>query len=325
MSVHAVRLHQLGGPEQLRFEEIEVGDPGPGQVRLRQEAIGLNYIDTYLRTGLYPLPELPAVLGFEAAGVVEEVGPDVEGIEVGDHVGYVSALGAYAEERLIDADKLVVLPIGITTEQAAAGLLKGLTAWYLLRRTYPVSAGDTILIHAAAGGVGSIVCQWAHALGATVIGTVGSEEKAQLAKANRCDHPIIYTEVDFVERVREITDGEGVPVVYDSVGKDTFDKSLSCLRPLGMMVSFGQSSGPIEPFDIQKLARGGSLFLTRPTLFNYTSTRDALNEAAGELFAQFADRAIELNVGQRFQLSQAREAHEQLHARKTVGSSILVP
>jgi NADPH2:quinone reductase len=323
--VHAIRIHHTGGPEALRWEEVEVGDPGPGEVRLRHTAVGLNYIDTYHRTGLYPLP-LPTVLGLEAAGEVTAVGPGVDDLQPGQRVAYASPpAGAYAEERLMPADRLVPLPDDIDDRTAAAMMLQGMTAQYLLRQTYPVRAGETVLIHAAAGGVGLIACQWASHLGATVIGTVGSQAKAELAKAHGCHHPILYQEEDFVARVEAITDGAGVPVVYDSVGRATFMGSLDCLRPRGMMVSFGQSSGTIAPLDVGVLSAKGSLFLTRPTLMHYTATREALLAAAADLFAVVASGAVRVEVRQTFPLAEAAAAHRALEARETTGSTVLLP
>jgi NADPH2:quinone reductase len=280
---HAIRVHQAGGPEVLQWDEIQVGDPGPGQIRLRQEAAGLNFIDVYHRTGLYK-QELPFTPGVEGAGVVEAVGPDVDDVKVGDRVAYAGPLGGYAEERLIAADKLVKLPDSISFEQAAAMMLQGLTVHMLLRGVYPVKAGDTILVHAAAGGVGLIACQWAKALGATVIGTVGSDEKAEIARAHGCDHPIVYTRQDFVTEVERITEGRKLPVVYDGVGHDTFMKSLDCLARRGMMVSYGNASGPVDPFPPTILAQKGSLFLTRPTMYDYTATPAELQQAAADLY-----------------------------------------
>jgi len=319
---HAIRVHETGGPEVLKWEEIDVAGPGSGQVRLRQEAAGLNFIDVYHRTGLYPQP-LPFTPGVEGAGVVEAVGPDVTGVKIGDRVAYAGPIGGYAEVRLIDADRLVKLPVAISSEQAAAAMLQGMTVHMLLRRVYPVKAGDTILIHAAAGGVGLIACQWAKALGATVIGTVGNEDKAALARAHGCDHPIVYTREDFVAEVDRITAGKKLPVVYDSVGKDSFLKSLDCLAPRGMMVSFGNASGPPDPFPPGLLAQKGSLFLTRPTLFNYIATRPELEEAAGELFGMLASGKVKVEVKQRFALKDAAEAHRALEGRKTSGSTVL--
>jgi NADPH2:quinone reductase len=319
---HAIRIHGVGGPEVLQWEDVEVGEPGPGQVRLRQEAAGLNFIDVYHRTGLYK-QDLPFTPGVEGAGVVEAVGPGVDHLTIGDRVAYGGPLGGYAEVRLIDADKLVKLPDAISSEQAAAMMLQGMTAQMLLRQVYAVKPGDTILIHAAAGGVGLIVCQWAKALGATVIGTVGSDAKAELAREHGCDHPIIYTRQDFVGEVNRITAGAKLPVVYDSVGKDTFLKSLDCLRPRGMMVSFGNASGAPDPFSPNLLAQKGSLFLTRPTLYNYTAARSDLERTAGELFDMVATGKLRIEVKQRFPLRDAAEAHRALEARKTSGSTIL--
>ena len=319
----AVRIHEVGGPEVLKFETVEVGDPGSGQALLRQTAAGLNYIDTYQRTGLYPLASFPVVLGMEGAGVVEAVGEGVTEVDVGDRVAYSMALGAYAERRLVPAAVLVRLPDGISDDQGAAMMLKGCTAQYLLRRTYRVEAGDTVLIHAAAGGVGLIVCQWAKLLGATVIGTVGSADKAALAKAHGCDHVIDYRTENFAERVREITNGAGVPVVYDSVGRDTFTASLDCLQPRGLLVSFGQSSGAIPPFDPGVLAQKGSLFLTRPSLASYIGTREELEATATELFDVVLSGAVEIEVNQTYPLEEAATAHRDLEARKTTGSTVL--
>ena len=319
---HAIRLHQTGGPEVLKWEEVEVGEPGPGEVRLRQQAVGLNFIDVYHRTGLYP-QQLPFTPGVEGAGVVEAVGPDVSDIHVGDRVAYAGPVGGYAEVRLIAADRLVKLPDAIPNDQAAAVLLQGMTVHMLIRRIHEVKAGETILIHAAAGGLGLIACQWAKALGATVIGTVGSDQKAELARAHGCDHPIVYTRQDFVAEVERITDGRKLPVLYDSVGKDTFEKSLDCLAPRGMMVSFGNASGPPDPIAPGILAQKGSLFLTRPTLFHYVSTRQELDEAAKELFDVIANGKVKIDIRQRFALRDAAEAHRALEARKTTGSTVL--
>lgn len=319
---HAIRIHETGGPEVLKWEEVDVGDPGPGQVRLRHEAVGLNFIDVYHRTGLYAQP-LPFTPGVEGAAVVEGVGPDVTGFKAGDRVAYAGPIGSYAEERLIDADRLVKLPDSISSEQAGAMMLQGLTAHMLLRQVYAVKPGDTILIHAAAGGVGLIVCQWAKALGATVIGTVGSDEKAELARAHGCDHPIIYTRQDFVSEVDRITEGRKLPVVYDSIGRDTFLKSLDCLAPRGMMVSFGNASGPPDPIAPGILSQKGSLFLTRPTLFHYIADRAELEQAAAALFGVVANGSVEIEVRQRFPLSDAAEAHRALEGRRTTGSTVL--
>jgi NADPH2:quinone reductase len=322
----AVRIHETGGPEVLRWEDVDVGSPGPGQARLRQTAVGLNYIDTYHRSGLYPLPTLPAVIGMEAAGVVEEIGEGVTNVSPGRRVAYASSpLGAYAEERLMPADRLVLLPDGIDDKQAAAMMLQGMTAQYLLRRTYRVQAGDTILVHAAAGGVGSILCQWAKHLGAVVIGTVGSDAKTAIAKHNGCDHAIVYTREDFARRVREITGGAGVAVVYDGVGKATFEGSLDCLRPLGMMVSFGNASGPLPPFEPAILSQKGSLFFTRPTLMHYTAKREDMLTSAGELFEVVLNGYVRIAVNQTYPLSEAAQAHRDLEGRKTTGSTVLLP
>ena len=319
---HAIRVHQVGGPEVLQWEKVEVGDPGPGQVKLRQEAAGLNFIDVYHRTGLYPQP-LPFTPGTEGAGVVEMVGSDVDHVKPGDRVAYAGPIGGYAEERLIGADRLVKLPKKISSEQAAAMMLQGMTAQMLLRSVFPVAKGDTILIHAAAGGVGLIMCQWASALGAIVIGTVGTEEKAELAREHGCHHPIVYSQQNFVAEVQRITDGEKLPVVYDSVGRDTFLRSMDCLKPRGLMVSFGQSSGAVEPFSPNLLAQKGSLYLTRPTMFTYTATREQLEQSASELFEVVQGGKVTIEVQQRFALKDAAEAHRELQARRTTGSTIL--
>ena len=325
MMTHAIRLHQAGAPELMQWESIALPPPAAGEVRLRHHAIGLNYIDTYHRSGLYPLP-LPSGLGQEAAGVVEAVGEGVSEVAVGDRVAYATApLGAYAEARNVPADVLVPLPDALSFEQGAAMLMQGLTAQYLLRRTYRVQAGDTIVVHAAAGGVGTIMCQWAKALGATVIGTVGSEHKAELARANGCDHPIVYTRENFARRVRELTDGEGVPVVFDSIGKDTFMDSLACLRPLGLMVSFGNASGAVPLVDIGVLARMGSLFLTRPTLFTYAARRSDLLAMASELFDLVVAGTLRVEINQRYALKDVAQAHRDLEGRRTSASSILLP
>ena len=318
---HAIRVHELGGPEVLKWEEIEVGEPGPGEVKIRQEAAGLNYIDVYHRTGLYPQP-LPFTPGTEGAGVVESIGPDVSGLSPGDRVAYAGPVGGYAEERLIAADRLIKHPHAISSEQAAAMMLQGMTAHMLLRSVHRVQRGETILIHAAAGGVGLIVCQWAKALGATVIGTVGSDAKAELARAHGCDHPIVYTRQDFVAEVDRITGGAKLPVVYDSVGKDTFLQSLDCLAPRGMMVTFGNSSGPVDPIEPGILAQKGSLFLTRPTLFTYSARRADLETAARELFEVVESGKVKIEVKQRFALKDAAEAHRALEARQTSGSTV---
>jgi NADPH2:quinone reductase len=319
---YAIRFEKTGGPEVLSWQQVDVGKPAEGQVRLRHTAVGLNYIDTYQRSGLYNLP-LPSGLGSEAAGVVEEIGPGVAGLRPGDRVAYAGGpIGAYAEMRVLPADRLVPVPAGITDQEAAAMMLKGMTAWYLVRRTHPVQRGETILIHAAAGGVGLIVCQWAKHLGATVIGTVGDDEKAALAHKHGCDHPIVYRREDFVARVNELTEGRKLPVVYDSVGKDSFYKSLDCLAPLGLMVSFGQSSGAIGPVDIGILAAKGSLFLTRPTLFTYTARREDLQTAATELFAVVQSGAVKIVINQSYPLRDAARAHRDLESRKTTGQTV---
>jgi NADPH2:quinone reductase len=319
---HAIQIHETGGPEVLTWEEVAVGDPGPGQVRLRQEAAGLNYIDVYHRTGLYPQP-LPFIPGVEGAGIVDAVGDGVRGVSIGDRVAYAGPIGGYAEERLIGADRLVKLPDSISTGQAAAAMLQGLTAQMLLRSVFPVQDGDVILIHAAAGGVGLIMCQWAKAVGATVIGTVGSDEKAELARAHGCDHPIVYTRQDFVVEVNRITGGEKLPVVYDSIGRDTFMKSLDCLRARGLMVSFGNASGPVEPFSPLLLSQKGSLYLTRPTLYHYVATPEQLERSARELFEMVTSGKVKVEFQQRFALKDAAEAHRALEARTTTGSTIL--
>lgn len=319
----AIRIHQTGGPEVLRWENVEVGKPGPGEVRLRQTALGLNFIDTYHRTGLYPLP-LPATLGMEGAGVVEEVGPDVTEVKAGDRAAYAGVLGAYATERLVAADRLVVLPEGISDVQAAAMMLRGMTAEYLLHRTHKVTTGETILVHAAAGGVGLILCQWAKHLGATVIGTVGSDEKAALAQSNGCDHPIVYTRENFTERVRQLTGGAGVPVVYDSVGKDTFTGSLDCLQPLGLMVSYGNASGAVPPFNLGLLSAKGSLFLTRPTLMTYNAKREALLASAQALFDVVRKGVVRIQVNHMYALREAARAHADIESRRTTGSVVLI-
>ncbi len=323
--VKAIRIHETGGPAVLRWEEVSVGDPGPGEIRVRHTAVGLNYIDTYHRSGLYPLP-LPAGIGMEAAGTVEAIGPGVTELAPGDRVAYAAPpTGAYAEARLIAAAKVVKLPDGITDATAAAMMLKGMTVRYLIRRTYAVKPGDTVLFHAAAGGVGLIACQWLKHLGATVIGTVGDDAKAELAKAHGCDHAIVYTREDFVARVKEITGGAGVPVVYDSVGASTFMKSLDCLRPLGLMVIFGNASGAVPPFDIGILAAKGSLFVTRPTLVTYTAKREDLVQTAADLFEVVRSGAVKIDINQTFPLSEARAAHEALEGRRTTGSTLLIP
>jgi NADPH2:quinone reductase len=318
----AIRIHKTGGPEVLAWEDVDVGEPGPGQVRIRQAAAGLNFIDVYHRTGLYP-QQLPFTPGVEGAGTVESVGDGVVGLKPGDRVAYAGPVGGYSEVRLIDADRLVKLPDAISFEQAAAMMLQGMTARMLLRAVYEVKSGDTILVHAAAGGVGLILCQWASALGATVIGTVSTEEKAELARSHGCAHPILYTRQDFVAEVDKLTAGQKLPVVYDSVGKSTFLKSLDCLRSRGLMVSFGNASGPVDPISPLILSQKGSLFLTRPTLFNYIATRPELEQSASELFDMVGSGKVEIEVKQRYPLSNAAEAHRALEARETSGSTVL--
>ncbi|TAL92466.1 MAG: quinone oxidoreductase [Paraburkholderia sp.] len=321
----AIRFDRTGGPEVMKWVDVDVGQPGEGEIRIRQHAVGLNYIDVYFRTGLYPLP-LPGGLGMEAAGEVTEVGAGVTGVKVGERVAYVARPpGAYAQERVLPAAQVVKLPDAIGYEDAASVMLQGLTAQYLLRRTYRVKAGDTILIQAAAGGVGLIACQWAKSLGATVIGTVGSDEKAEIAKAHGCDHPIVYTRENFTKRVREITNGAGVPVVYDSIGKDTFTASLDCLAPLGMFVSFGNASGPLPPIDSSEFAGRGSLFFTRPTLFTYMGKRADYDAMAAELFDVIVTGKVKTSVNQRYALQDVGKAHADLEGRRTTGSTVLLP
>jgi NADPH2:quinone reductase len=322
---HAIRIHRTGGPEVLQWDTIEVGKPGPGQVRLRQGACGLNYIDVYMRAGIYPPGELPAVLGMEAAGVVEELGSGVTELKKGDRVAYPMVAGAYAEERLIDAQRLVKIPDSIDDKTAATMMLKGLTAHYLLFRTYPVKAGDTILVYAASGGVGLMLCQWAKHLGATVIGCVGSKEKAKIAMANGCDYPVFYREDNIAERVREITHGKGVPVVYDGMGQETFAASLDCLRPFGVMVSYGNITGQVEPFAPKILAPKGSLYVTRPTLATHVSTRELLVEGAERLIDVVSKGIVKNNVNQSYALKDTAQAHRDIEARKTTGSTVLLP
>lgn len=322
----AIRIHQHGGPEVLTYEEVDPVKPGPGEALLRQTAIGLNYLDTYFRTGLYPAPNgLPLIPGGEAAGVVMAVGEGVTLVKPGDRVAYIAGTGSYAEERVMPADRLVVLPDGVSDRQAAAMMLKGMTAEYLLRRTYPVKKGDTILYHAAAGGVGLIVGQWAKSLGATVIGTASSAEKIALAKAHGYDHVINYRETDFVEAVKEITGGGKCDVVYDSVGKDTFPGSLDCLKPRGMFVAFGQSSGPIPPVNLAILSQKGSLYATRPTLFAYVATREDLEASSRALFDVVANGTVTIEINQTYALKDAAQAHADLEARKTTGTTVLIP
>jgi NADPH2:quinone reductase len=322
----AIRIHAPGGPEALRWEDVTVGDPGPGEVRLRQTAVGLNYIDVYHRSGLYPLPKMPAVIGMEGAGVVDALGAQVTELQVGDRVAYAALPpGSYAQARLMSADRLIKLPDTIGDRQAAAMMLQGMTVCYLIRRTYPVKKGDTVVFHAAAGGVGLIACQWLKHLGATIIGTVGSPEKAALAKAHGCTHTINYRTEDFAARVREITGGAGVPVIYDSVGKDTFEGSLKCLRPMGLMVLFGSASGPVPPLDLGRLAAMGSLYVTRPTLMTYTAKREDLVAIARDLFEVVTSGAVKIEIKQTYPLAETAQAHRDLEARKTTGSTILLP
>jgi len=321
----AVRFHKTGGPEVLVLEDVAVGDPGPGQARIRHTAIGVNFLDTYQRSGMYPIT-LPSGAGNEGAGIVEAVGSGVSSVKPGDRVAYTGAPpGSYSEARLYAADRLVKIPDGITDEQAASIMLKGMTAQYLIHRTYAVKPGDTVLFHAAAGGVGLIACQWLKALGATVIGTVGSDEKAALAKAHGCDHTIVYTRENFLERVKAITGGKGLPVVYDSVGKSTWEGSLDCLRPRGMMVSFGNASGPVPPFNIIVLSQKGSLYVTRPTLVTYIASRTDLEETAKSLFDVVKSGKVKIEITARYKLADAAQVHRDLEARKTTGSVIMLP
>lgn len=323
--VKAIRINQVGGPEVMEYVDVEVGDPGPGEARVRQYACGLNYIDVYFRTGAYP-QTLPAGLGMEASGVVEAVGAGVTHVKPGDRVAYAGRpTGAYAEARVMPAAILVRLPDAIDFDTGAAMMLQGLTVQYLFRRTFPLRGGETILFHAAAGGVGLIACQWARALGVTMIGTVGSDEKAALAKAHGCTHTINYNKENFVERVKEITGGKGVPVVYDSIGKDTFTGSLDCLAPLGMMVSFGSASGAVPPFTLNELASRGSLFITRPSLFTYIAQREDLDAMAADLFTMVESKKVRIDINQRYVLQDVAQAHRDLEARKTTGSTILLP
>jgi NADPH2:quinone reductase len=324
--VAAVRVHKHGGPEVLTYEEVEIGAPGQGQIRIRQHACGVNFIDTYFRTGLYPSPVgLPFIVGNEGAGEVTAVGPGVSDFKVGDRVAYVTALGGYAAERILPAERAVTLPAGISYEQAAGMMLKGMTAQYLLRRTFKVEKGHVILVHAAAGGVGQILCQWANHLGATVIGTVGTKDKATIAKANGCHHTILYREEDFVARVKEITGGKLCDVVYDGVGKTTFPGSLDCIRPLGLFVSYGNASGPIEAFNLGILAQKGSLFVTRPTLNTHTARREDILAIANDLFAVVGSGVVKIPVNRKYALKDAQQSHRDLEGRETTGSSILIP
>jgi len=321
----AIKMFKTGGPEVMEYVDVEVGEPGPGEVRVRHAACGLNFIDVYFRTGLYPQP-LPGGLGQEGAGTIEAVGAGVTTFQVGDRVAYAGrGNGAYAEERVISTDILVKLPDSISFDTAAAMMLQGMTVQYLLRQTYPLKGGETILFHAAAGGIGLIACQWAKALGVTMIGTVSTDEKAALAKAQGCAHVINYKTENFVERVKEITGGKGVPVVYDSIGKDTFTGSLDCLMPRGMLVSFGSASGPVTPFGMNELASRGSLYVTRPSLGSYIATRAALEATAGDLFAMVESKQVTIEINQRYALKDVGQAHSDLEARKTTGSTILIP
>jgi len=322
---HAIRIHAHGGPEVLRWEAVAASDPGPGEVLVRQTAIGLNFIDVYERTGLYP-GALPRGLGREGAGVVEAVGPRVRGFKPGDRVAYASHQpGAYAQERTIAAERLVRIPEGVSDRLAAAAMLKGLTAWFLLRRTHRVARGETVVVHAAAGGVGLILSQWARHLGATVVGVVGSDAKAEVARGHGCHHVLVLGRDDLPARVRALTGGQGAHVVYDSVGKDTFTASLDCLRPLGMMVTYGNASGPVPPFAPLELARRGSLFLTRPILFNYVARRAELERGARELFDVIGRGAVRIEIGQSYALQDVAQAHRDLEARRTIGSTVLIP
>jgi NADPH2:quinone reductase len=322
----AIRIHEHGGPEVLHLEQVELPEPGAGEALVRHGAVGINFIDTYHRSGLYPLPALPAGLGMEAAGEVEAVGPGVTGVQVGQRVAYAAGPpGAYAERRIIAAHRLVPLPDSIGDRTAAAAMLKGMTVEYLVHRTFQVQAGQTVLWHAAAGGVGLLACQWLRHLGATVIGTVGSEEKAELARTHGCQHPVVYTREDFVQRVQEITSGQGVPVVYDSVGRSTFAGSLDCLARRGTLVGFGNASGKPDPFDMGLLAQKGSLYLTRPTLFDYTASREDLLGSAAALFEVLASGAVKVEVRQSYPLAEAARAHRELEGRQTTGASVLLP
>ncbi|MGB0671631.1 MAG: quinone oxidoreductase family protein [Rhodospirillales bacterium] len=322
----AIRIHQTGGPEEFKWEEVQVGDPGPGEVRLEQSVVGLNYIDVYHRTGLYPLPAMPAIIGLEAAGRVTAIGDGVTEVGVGDRVAYAGVPpGAYATERLIPAHRLIKMPDSISDRTAGAMMLQGMTAQYLLRRTAQVGEGDWILVHAAAGGVGLMLCQWARHLGARVIGTAGSPEKAALAKENGCDFPILYRTENFVDRVAEFTDGEKCKVVYDAIGKDTFEDSLASLAPMGMMVSYGNASGSVPPLDIARLGALGSLFITRPSLMTYTAKRDDLVASATDLIDVVSKGIVKIEVNQEYALKDAAQAHRNLEARKTTGSTVLIP
>ncbi len=319
---HAIRVHEKGGPEVLKWEEIEVGKPGKGEVRIKQNAVGLNYIDVYFRTGLYPIPSYPAIIGMEAAGVIEDVGEGVTEFKIGDRVTYPMVPGAYAEARCMPTLKVVKIPDGIEDKTAAGMMLKGMTAHYLLHRTYPVKKGDPILVYAAAGGVGLILCQWAKLLGATVIGCVGSEEKAALAKAHGCDHTILYRTEDIPTKVKEFTGGKGVAAAYDSIGKATFDASLDSLRPFGVLATYGNASGPVDPFNPGILAPKGSLYVTRPTLGTHTATRELVLDGANALFDVVKSGKVKIEVNQTYPLKDAAKAHKELEARETTGSTV---
>ena len=323
--VHAICMHEYGGPDVLKWEQVAVGEPGEGEVRLRHTAIGFNYIDIYVRTGLYPQEAFPIIPGMEGAGEIVALGAGVKGLAVGDRVAYAGPIGAYSEERIAPADRLVKLPDGVDDQIAAAGLLQGMTVQFLLRRTYKVDPETTLLWHAAAGGVGLIACQWAAHLGATIIGTVSTDEKAALAKAHGCTHTINYTSEDFVERVQELTKGEGVDVVYDSIGQATFPGSLDCLKPMGLWASFGQASGPLPDFQLGILAQKGSLFATRPTLFTYVAKRADLEATAAEFFAMLEAGHVKINLNQTYPLREAAKAQQDLADRKTTGSTVLLP
>ena len=322
--VKAIRIHETGGPEVMRWEDVELPAPGLGQVLVRSTAVGLNYIDTYHRSGLYPMP-LPLTLGMEGAGVVEAVGPKVKEFKPGDHVAYAAPIGSYSERCLRPADRVVKIPKGVDDRVAAAMMLKGMTAWYLLRRTHVVKKGDTILVHAAAGGVGQILSQWGKALGARVIGTVGSEAKVAAAKKAGCKDVIVLGQGKLADKVKELTKGAGVPVVYDGIGKDTFNDSLDCLRPLGLMVAYGNASGPVPPVNLGILSQKGSLYVTRPTLMTYTAKREDLVKAASDLFAVVKARKVKIAINQTYPLAEAAQAHRDLEARKTTGSTVLLP
>jgi NADPH:quinone reductase len=321
----AIRIYETGGSDSLKWEDRDLGAPAPGEVKIRQSAVGLNFIDVYMRTGLYPIQTFPFTLGMEGCGTIEALGEGVEGFSVGERIAYPMNPGAYAEERVIPAARIVSVPDSISDNEAAAMMLKGMTAQYLLRRTYPVQPGDNILVYAAAGGVGLILCQWAKHLGATVIGCVGSAEKAELAKANGCDHPILYRDENVPERVKEITDGAGVAVSYDSIGQATLESSLDSLKPFGTMVSYGNASGPITDFNPGVLAAKGSLYLTRPTLATHTATRELLEDGANELFDVVTGGHVKINIGQTYALSDTAQAHDDLEGRKTTGSTVLLP